>query len=128
MGRRAIILTLSLGVVVIACSGQKREITAETTGREGVMVQPAFTDEALQEKIGRYTKVRIPYDPSIFSEKEQKAVEQLYKAARIMDDLFWEQASHRAPTAATVEEPPEPVRAVAGPLPGYQLRSLRPAG
>jgi hypothetical protein len=88
---------LSLGVVVIACSGQKREITAETTGREGVMVQPAFTDEALQEKIGRYTKVRIPYDPSIFSEKEQKAVEQLYKAARIMDDLFWEQASSTGP-------------------------------
>jgi hypothetical protein len=61
------------------------------------MVQPVFSDEILQKKIGRYTKVRIPYDPSIFSEKEQKAVELLYKAARVMDELFWEQASSIGP-------------------------------
>ena len=42
-------------------------------------------------------EVRVPYDPSIFSEKEQQAVSLLYRAARIMDDLFWEQASSIGP-------------------------------
>jgi hypothetical protein len=97
MGRNAFVIILFASVLVVTCSGQKQEITADSTGREGVMVQPAFSDEILQKKIGRYTKVRIPYDPSIFSEKEQKAVELLYKAARIMDELFWEQASSIGP-------------------------------
>jgi hypothetical protein len=97
MGRNTFVIILFIGVLVMSCSGQKQEITAESTGREGVMVQPAFSDDILQKKIGRYTKVRIPYDPSIFSEKEQKAVELLYQAARIMDELFWEQASSIGP-------------------------------
>ena len=97
MGRRVSILTLLLSVLIVACSGPKQEITAESTDREDVMVQPAFADDILRQKIGRYKLVRIPYDPSIFSEKEQKAVELLYQAARIMDQLFWEQASSIGP-------------------------------
>jgi len=97
MGRKTLVIMLFAGVVVLSCSGHKQEITADSTDREGVMVQPAFTDQVLEEKIGRYKKVRIPYDPSIFSEKEQKAVELLYRAARVMDELFWEQVSSIGP-------------------------------
>ena len=97
MTRMASVIILFVGILASACSGPKRGISADSTGREGEMVQPAFSDEILSEKIGRYQKVRIPYDPSIFSEKEQKAVELLYQAARIMDELFWMQASSTGP-------------------------------
>jgi len=93
----AFVIILFAGVLIASCSGPKQEIAADSTGREGEMVQPAFSDETLAKKIGRYQKVRIPYDPSIFSEKEQKAVELLYRAARIMDELFWLQASSIGP-------------------------------
>jgi hypothetical protein len=97
MGQKTLVIILFAGAMVLSCSGQKQEIAADSTGREDAMVQPAFADEVLEKKIGRYKKVRIPYDPSIFSEKEQKAVELLYRAARIMDELFWEQASSIGP-------------------------------
>jgi len=98
MGRIAFVIFLFAGVLAASCSGQKREIAAgDSTGREGEMVQSAFSDEILEKKIGRYKQVRVPYDPSIFSAKEQKAVELLYKAARIMDELFWKQVSRTGP-------------------------------
>jgi hypothetical protein len=97
MKRQILLVFLFWGFLAAACSGPKQEISADSTGREETMVQAAFDDDVLEKKIGRYKKVRIPYDPSIFSEKEQKAVELLYRAARIMDYLFWEQASSIGP-------------------------------
>jgi hypothetical protein len=97
MRRSLYILVLITGCPIVGCSGQKQEILEESTGREEVMVQPAFDDEVLKKKLGRYVQVRIPYDPLIFSEKEQQAISLLYRAARSMDDLFWEQASSIGP-------------------------------
>lgn len=83
--------------LVLGCSGQKTEIQGETGIREEAMVKPAVADDVLKRKIDRYVQVRIPYDPSVFSKPGREAVALLYRAARIMDDLFWEQASRLGP-------------------------------
>lgn len=42
----------------------------------------------LNQKISQFVPVEIKYDPSILSERENKALHKLYEASRIMDTLF----------------------------------------
>ncbi len=79
------------------CSVHKGTIQEESGAGEVAMVKAVCGVETLEKKIGRYVPVRIPYDPSGFSEQEQRAIVLLYQAARIIDDLFWEQASGAGP-------------------------------
>ena len=46
----------------------------------------------LQEKISQFVPVEIKYDPSLLSERENKALHKLYEASRIMDTIFLTQA------------------------------------
>ncbi len=57
---------------------------------EGGAASDLQTD--IQKRMAKYTTIRLTTDLSALTENEQKMVPLLIEAAKIMDDLFWEQA------------------------------------
>jgi len=49
-------------------------------------------DSLMQAKVNEYAVVRLTADLSVLTEKEKQMIPMLIEVARIMDDLFWQQA------------------------------------
>jgi len=77
--------TLFIFSLLIAGCGQKTEETGEgvTKETEGA--------EMLKEKIAKFAPTKLNYDASNLDERQKIVVEKLYRAAKIMDELFLEQ-------------------------------------
>jgi len=87
----------ALIALAAACAHQEGAMVKrqENTGQVGV--QAAVEPDVLRAKIARYARVRIPYRPGELSPEQREAVGLLVEASRIIDDLFWEQASEEGP-------------------------------
>jgi hypothetical protein len=80
-----LLTTLFIFSLLIAGCGQKTEQTAEGVTQETKGI------EMLKEKIAKFATTEIKYDDSILDERQKIVVEKLYRAAKIMDELFLEQ-------------------------------------
>ncbi len=80
-----LLTTLFIFSLLIAGCGQKTEQTAE-----GVTQETEGT-EMLKEKIAKFAPTELKYDASNLDERQKIVVEKLYRAAKIMDELFFEQ-------------------------------------
>ncbi len=69
----------------------------KSTGQEEIMIQPAIDTAMLKKKIERYAPVRLAFDTKGLDDDQIQAVKDLVGAAKILDDLFWEQASESGP-------------------------------
>ncbi|NNG26245.1 MAG: peptidase [Ignavibacteriaceae bacterium] len=80
-----LLITLVMFSLLIAGCGQKTEQTAEgvTQEKEGI--------EMLKEKIAKFAPTELKYDASNLDERQKIVVEKLYRAAKIMDELFLDQ-------------------------------------
>ena len=47
--------------------------------------------DELMSNISQFAEIEITYDESLLDERQQIVVDKLYKAAKIIDDLFLEQ-------------------------------------
>ncbi len=72
-------LLLAVGLVGLGCSGNP---APEETG----------VAKQMNERLAKYTTVRLEADLSVLSDKERRMIPLLEKAADVMDDLYWEQA------------------------------------
>jgi hypothetical protein len=68
-----------------------------TADQEGMMIAAALDDAVLKKRVARYASVRIPFNTAGLDQKQQEAIQLLVDASRIMDELFWEQASPDGP-------------------------------
>lgn len=94
---------LALALMVTSCAHSdackcKHAKAAQLAGQEEIMVQPAMDLSKLKEKLDRYAPVRLGFDSKALDEDQVQAVEDLVAAAKILDDLFWEQATEFGPT------------------------------
>lgn len=48
-------------------------------------------EKMLQDKISKFARTDIKYDPSILDEREKQVVQKLYEASKIMDEIFLDQ-------------------------------------
>jgi len=53
--------------------------------------------DELARRVARFAPTTLTFDPARFDERQRKALGLLVEAARIMDDLFWQQASWEGP-------------------------------
>ncbi|MBU0579819.1 MAG: peptidase, partial [Candidatus Margulisbacteria bacterium] len=79
-----LIAPLIFSFLILGC-GQKTEETGE-----GVTQENEGT-EMLKEKIAKFAPTELKYDSSILDERQKIVVEKLYRAAKIMDEIFLEQ-------------------------------------
>lgn len=49
-------------------------------------------EPTIQDRLAKYAEVRLEIDPSPLTDKERRMIPILIEAAKIMDDLFWQQA------------------------------------
>lgn len=66
-------------------------------GQEEIVIQPAVDEVKLKEKMARYAPVKLGFDKEGLDKEQLEAVGDLVAAAKILDDLFWEQASESGP-------------------------------
>ncbi|RKY93691.1 MAG: peptidase [Ignavibacteriae bacterium] len=80
-----LLTTLFIFLLLIIGCGQK----TEQTGDE--VTQESEGTELLKEKIAKFAPTELKYDASNLDERQKIVVEKLYRAAKIMDELFLEQ-------------------------------------
>ncbi|MBT8380843.1 MAG: peptidase, partial [Ignavibacteria bacterium] len=80
-----LLLTLFIFSLLIMGCEQKTEQTGEGT------TQDTEGTEMLKEKIAKFAPTELKYDASNLDERQKIVVEKLYRAAKIMDELFLEQ-------------------------------------
>lgn len=71
-----LLISIILCITIIGCSDNKNE--------EGAKM--------LEKKIAQFAEVEVKYDESLLNEREKAVVNKLYEAAKIIDDLFFEQS------------------------------------
>lgn len=103
--KAAVLVLLAAG-----CAHQEgAQVNREDEPRESG-VQPAVEPDILRAKIARYARVRIPYHPEELGAAQREAVDLLVEASRVIDDLFWEQASEEGPRLRRrLADPDDPV-------------------
>lgn len=52
-------------------------------------------NEMLKEKIAQYAETKLSYDETLLDENQKKVVQNLYKAAKVMDEIFLQQVYHK---------------------------------
>ncbi len=97
---------LSLSAVLVSCAHTnggckchkaEKARTSKVTGQEDIVIQPAMDEKTLEKKVSDYAPVRLGFDSKGLDKDQVQAVKQLVAAAKILDDLFWEQASEQGP-------------------------------
>ena len=83
-----ILSTLLLGLAVAACGEESSEQTTEAAKIESTKTE---TTE-VPARFGIYKKVKLTSDLSHLSENQNRMLELLIDASKIMDQLFWKQA------------------------------------
>jgi len=73
---------IALFILVIAITSCKEKQNPQNDSEEVTM---------LKEKIAKFVPVEIQYDESILTDREKVVLEKLYRASKIIDDLFLEQ-------------------------------------
>ncbi len=74
-----IIILLALALTIVSCSEKQNP---QKDSEEVTM---------LKEKITKFVPVEIKYDESLLSDREKVVLEKLYRASKIIDELFLEQ-------------------------------------
>jgi hypothetical protein len=64
---------------------------------ERIELTPLLAPTELAQRVARFAPTVLTFDPARFDERQRKALKLLVEAARIMDDLFWQQASWEGP-------------------------------
>ncbi|HUU03198.1 MAG TPA: peptidase [Myxococcota bacterium] len=78
---------------------KRTENMAENVGaaKSEALPETAVDDNTLRAKLARYVQINIPFDRSKFGKSDLDAVDLLVKASRVLDNLFWLQASDTGP-------------------------------
>lgn len=69
-----------------ACGGQRKEVNEE--------MAHIYKAPDIKERLAQYEPSEITFDRSILNEEQRLVLEKLVKAAKIVDSIFWKQASH----------------------------------
>jgi hypothetical protein len=72
-----IIMLLALTLTILSCSDKQNPQKEEVT--------------MLKEKIAKFVPVEIQYDETLLTDREKVVLEKLYRASKIIDELFLEQ-------------------------------------
>jgi hypothetical protein len=80
-------IIFSIAVLVLVSCGSKSKKATDNNAKDSI--QQMSPEDAL---LAKYTTVRLEADLSPLTENEKKMLPLLIDAAKIMDDLFWEQA------------------------------------
>ena len=83
---KKIVVFACAALLLASCGKKDKTITSNNPQDSTVQMSP---EDAL---LAKYTQVRLEADLSPLTENEKKMLPLLIDAARIMDDLFWEQA------------------------------------
>src|SRR5688572_6772611 len=81
------ILILAISALVLVSCGSKSKRTTDNNPKDST--QQMSPEDAL---LAKYTTVRLEADLSALTENEKLMLPLLIDAAKIMDELFWEQA------------------------------------
>ncbi len=76
----ALLKTIVISIITItylSCTDQSNNLTKE--------------ESMLESKINQYAKTEIKYDKTLLNERQKQVVQNIYKAAKIMDEIFLEQ-------------------------------------
>ncbi len=97
--KRLINCLVGLTVLAAGCAHAPKPAAQpeERAAAEGIVISSNLDLAGLEAKVERYAPVRIPFDPKTLSPDQAVAVKALVAAAKILDDLFWEQASPNGP-------------------------------
>ncbi|HOX43691.1 MAG TPA: peptidase [Myxococcota bacterium] len=93
----------ALAVALAAGCAHQADAARPPAGPEAAMdadrieLTPLLSPAELGERVARFAPTPLAFDPARFSGQELQALRHLLEAARIMDDLFWQQASWEGP-------------------------------
>jgi len=87
----AIILFVFATVVQYGCKPKEEEVADEVAVTEiaGYSVVPD-----IQDRLAQFAPTDITYDGSLLNEEQTQVLEKLVMAAKVIDKIFWKQASH----------------------------------
>lgn len=97
--KRGMICLVGLALLATGCAHAPQPAAREDrpAAAEEIVIESSLDLAGLKTKVDRYAPVEIPFDPKLLSAEQRVAVEALVKAAKVLDDLFWEQASPHGP-------------------------------
>jgi hypothetical protein len=86
-----VVLCLTIGLALLGCRQSAEKQVTEPT---------------MKEKVAEYVTVRLETSPAALTEKERRMIPLLIEAAKVMDDLYWQQAyGDRASLLAKITDP-----------------------
>ncbi|MDH5384894.1 MAG: peptidase [Candidatus Aminicenantes bacterium] len=90
LGFLVIVLFVSALVFNSGCKAKKEEAeVAEVTEIAGYKVVPDIKD-----RLAQFAPTEITYDESLLNDEQKQVLEKLVMAAKVIDKIFWKQASH----------------------------------
>ncbi len=85
----SIIGVLAFNVISCKSSSKKEEKTVKTGKKEHVKSDQVKKEQVKKYKMKKYAKVKLTADISHLSDNQKEMLKLLFKAADIMDDIFW---------------------------------------
>jgi hypothetical protein len=122
MYKKILALTLSAFLVLnmVSCKSTDKKKTSETKARQK-------TEQTKKYKMKKYAKVKLTADISHLSENQKEMLRLLFRAARIMDDIFWlENVGNKDEFLATIHDPALRQYAEINYGPWDELNNLKP--
>jgi hypothetical protein len=77
-----------ISLIIFLSSCEKKELPKETKMTDA--------QKAITEKLNEYSPIDLKVDLSNLPEREKKLIQKLVEAGKIVDQIFWKQASHDA--------------------------------
>jgi hypothetical protein len=84
-----VLFFLCTGVAIFSCNNNADD---KNKGKDSADTKGNFPSSYIEKNLAGYAKVRLTTDLSRLTEKEKKMIPLLVSAAKIMDDLYWEQS------------------------------------
>jgi hypothetical protein len=94
---------LALAGLLAAGCAHTQDPTARGEAEENAVdaarieIRSLIPEDELDRRLARFAPTPIRFDPARLDERQRQALKLLVEAARIMDDLFWQQASPEGP-------------------------------
>jgi len=82
------ILAATISINFIACNNQE---TNKTTSNNNNTEVKDTIKMSIQDKVNQYAVVKLNYDLSTLTEKQKQIISHLIDAAKIVDNIFWDQ-------------------------------------
>src|SRR5271157_431188 len=83
--------TISINIILIMIAMILNSCQPKQEAQKPARVEDVPLSD-ITKKINKYVRVRLSTDMSLLTDKEKQMLPLLFEAAKIMDDLFWEQS------------------------------------